>query len=191
MAASALVAGLAFTGWQRAYLSAKNTQCLTNLRAIGAAAAAYSADNDGALPASAHQRSSWIGSLQPYLGTRKPYHCPLDANPRRTASYAINDCLTPRTTGPNFSRRQNISRPAATMFMAETSDRFTGGDHFHFLDEETGEVVVISAPTELAAARHALGANYLFVDGHVETITAIELMRRLAEPGSTFLDPEP
>ena len=191
MAVSALLAGLAFTGWQRTWLSAKNTQCLANLRAIGTAAAAYSADNDGSLPSTAHQRDSWIGSLQPYLGSKKPYRCPLDANPRRTTSYAINDALTPRASGPSFARRQNIPRPAATMFMAETANRFSGGDHFHFLDEETGEVVLASVPDELATLRHALGSNYLFVDGHVETLTTAELSQRLAEPGSAFINPNP
>jgi len=113
MAVSALLAGLAITGWQRARLSGKNTHCLVNLRAIGAAAAAYSAENDGSLPATAHQRNSWIASLQPYLGTKKPYLCPLDENRRRTTSYAVNDALTPRAGGPDFSRRQSIPRPAA------------------------------------------------------------------------------
>ncbi|HEY8901691.1 MAG TPA: prepilin-type N-terminal cleavage/methylation domain-containing protein [Chthoniobacterales bacterium] len=191
MAVSALLAGLAFAGWQRTFLAGKNTQCLANLRAIGVAAAAYSSDNDGALPATAHQRDSWIASLQPYLGTKKPYRCPLDPNPRRVSSYAINDALTPRARGPNFSRRQNIPRPAATMFMAETADSFSGGDHFHFFDEETGEFVLVSMPGELGPIRHSLGSNYLFVDGHVETLTHRELNQRLREADSAFINPNP
>lgn len=183
---ASLLAGLAFAGWQRAIEAARTSACLANLRAIGAASAEYSADNDGRLPATAHQRASWIGTLQPYLGTKRPYRCPLDRNLRRVASYALNDALA----NPAFSRRVSIARPAETMFMAETSDRFDGGDHFHFLDEETGELVAAGAAEQFPAHRHGRGSNFLFVDGHIETLSPRELAPRLGA-ASAFLNPAP
>lgn len=161
--------------------------CLANLRALGAASAEYSVDNDGRLPATAHQRSSWIGTLQPYLGTKKPYRCPLDRNLRRVASYALNDALA----GPADFRRITVARPSQTMFMAETADRFDGGDHFHFIDEETGELTAAGAAEQFPAHRHGRGSNFLFVDGHIETLSPRELSARLRAADSAFLNPAP
>jgi prepilin-type processing-associated H-X9-DG protein len=190
---TALLCCVGFAGWQRGLLQSRNTHCLANLRSIGVASAAYSSDNDGRLPSTAHQRNSWKGSLEPYLGNRKPFKCPLDTHPRRKESYALNDFLTPSPWGarPDFSRRPNIPRPSQTMFMAETSEHFDGGDHFHFEDEEEETINEPAIGSQIATRRHALGANYLFVDGHVESLGAEAFRHRVNEPRSAFIHPDP
>src|SRR5262249_14197892 len=150
---------------------ARSTQCLNNLRQIGIAARLYADDNDDSLPLSSHNRASWIGTLQPYLGTTVLYRCPSDSNRRRLYSYAINDFLTPtQAIATNFIafRITTVPSPSDTLYMGECHDEYEDSDHFHFADESEGGYKPSVFANQVAVDRHYHGANYLFVDTHVE-----------------------
>lgn len=162
----------------------RTTQCLSQMRQIGIAARAYANDNDQTLPLSAHQRASWVKTLQPYASGKIAFRCPCDTNTERQYSYALNDFLLPpsRTeTDPGYSLITRIASQRTMLFFAEISPSYTGADHLHF-----GEYRDLKIPPEVFeqqvdVRRHNTDrANYLFVDAHVETLTWLEVQRLIA-----------
>src|SRR6476620_8891076 len=91
----AILAALLLPALSRAKQRAWSTACLNQLHQIGLASAMYAHDNNDALPRSAHQGQSWVGTLQPYLSGTNLWRCPRDPNKVRTYSYAVNDFLLP------------------------------------------------------------------------------------------------
>lgn len=188
----AVLASLLLPALGRAKARARATKCLSNLRQVGLATQMY-ADDEGVLPRSQHRRSSWVGTLQPYLAGTNLHRCPDDRNLRRGFSYAINDFLTPHPYGAehlDFSRPLSIAKPLETLFMAETRTNFTGSDHFHFAAAEDGGYSTNSFAGQVDVDRHARSANYLFADGHVEGLRWPEVAPRLTVPGSRFVRPD-
>jgi len=170
--------------------------CANNLRMIGLASIAYSQDNHSNLPASSHQRrmgrKSWSIDLQAYAGDALPMRCAQDPNPNRPYSYVINDILLPQPEGstfPDFSKTLFIARPAATVLFVEVADDYSGGDHAHFANFRGAAIPWDAFSRQVAIDRHGGTANFLFVDGHVETLNATTVKARLAEPGTPFIDP--
>lgn len=192
-----LLAALTVGGMQRSLEQARVTQCLANLRAIGAAATLFSAENDGRLPQSSHQGPalSWRTVLPPYFkggDARKILVSPLAPNPRQAFSYAINDFLTAHPYGAeelNYSRQQSVGSPARTLFFTLMTAEYGPTDHFHFADAgEAGYApgaFSAQVQTDVVAGR----GHYLFVDGHVELIAWETLKDQLTAPGSRFVDP--
>jgi len=190
----AVLAGLVAPALGQAKRRALATQCLNNLRQIGIASVMYADDNGGRLPDSQHHSASWVGSLQPYVGGRICYRCPVDGNPTRLYSYAINDLVTPHPYGAetlDYSQLSAIPSPAETVFLAEMDDNFLGSDHYHFAgdpDDGPGYVPAVFA-TQVAVTRHRGAANYLFTDGHVELLSWPVVTKKLTQPGSRFVHP--
>ena len=175
---------------------ARTTQCASALQQLGAATRLYAADNQGQLPVTMHQRQkggvSWFYSLQPYAGRELLYHCPEDEEPDRAYSYVLNDFLTPQPEGAkdlNFSILANLERPAQTCLFLEASREYKDSDHFHFVPHRGQPVPWREFTSQVAAKRHQDGANYLFVDGHVEWVPWSRVADRLVKPGDRFVDP--
>lgn len=178
--------------------NSKRPQSLALLRAIGTASQLYSNENHGALPKSEHEGESWVFGLVPYLGLpekpsladfRKVYRAPGDPNTRRNNSYALNDFLTPSPYGASdldFSRRQSVPKPSQTLHFAEVADRFEGSDHFHFA---SSGFAAGSINAQVATTRYRNTGVYLFLDGHVETLTQEAVVERANHPQSTFIHP--
>ncbi len=62
-------------------------------------------------------------------------------------------------------------------------------DHFHFADPNEG-YSTNAFPAQVAVERHHGGANYLFVDGHVQALRwRPTVANRLRENGSRFIKP--
>ena len=170
--------------------------CANNLRVIGLASLAYSQDHQSNLPASSHQRrsgrKSWSVDLQAYAGDSLPLRCAQDTDPQRPYSYVINDNLLPLSVGsplPDFSKTHRIPEPSATVLFIEAVDGHTGGDHAHFSNFRGAPIPWDSFRREVAMDRHGSSANFLFVDGHVETLNAESAKARLTKPGSQFIEP--
>jgi prepilin-type processing-associated H-X9-DG protein len=180
----------------RAIEQAKSTRCAANLRVIGAACMGYAADNDMSLPVTTHQRKSrlqsWTLSLQPYAHGTLAFRCPCDEVEERVYTYLINDFLTPNPAGAatlNFSRLSKLGSPSTTVLFGEASQNYQGSDHFHFA-KYVGHILPFDfLENQIATERHLGAANYLFADGHVETLTSKRVREILAEPGNRFLDP--
>lgn len=188
----AILASLLLPALAGAKARAVSTRCLGNLRQIGLAGALYAGDHDDALPQSAHQRLSWLATLQPYLGGTNLHRCPLDTNRARIASYALNDYLTPRPAGArevDFSRFTLIPAPADTLHFGEADSRFGATDHFHFATAGTNGLRFFEFADQVAVTRHRGAANHLFADAHVASLRAHAASNRVEQPGSRFVDP--
>ena len=188
----AILAGLLLPSISRGKSRARAAECLNNLRQIGIASRMYADDNDELLPQSSHEHASWVGTLQAYLGGTSVFRCPVDSNRQRLYSYAINDYLTTAPSGStnqNFSRITAVPAPASTLYMAECQDDYEGSDHFHFADEADGGYTPPAFIAQVAAGRHGVGANYLFVDTHVEFMSWSAVKPKLQEPGGRLVRP--
>jgi prepilin-type processing-associated H-X9-DG protein/prepilin-type N-terminal cleavage/methylation domain-containing protein len=167
--------------------------CSHNLRQIGMATLMYAGDHHMALPATSHQRGgkSWTLTLQPYASGNITFKCADDPNTRRAFTYVINDFLTPNPSGAdhlNFSILTRIERPEATFLFAEAAGSHSS-DHFHFAPYHGGVIPPAVFDYQVAAGSHDGKANYLFADGHVETLSRSETLARLAVAGGRFADP--
>ena len=169
----AILAGMLLPALGKAKARAYGTKCLSNLHQIGVAVQMYGHDFDDALPRSAHQGQSWVGSLQPYTSGTNLWRCPSDSNRKRTYSLAINDFLLPpdpTILTPNFSKSSLVPIPSETCYMAECADKYDNSDHFHFADPAEGGYFPPQFEAQVAVTRHTVGANYLFVDSHAASL---------------------
>lgn len=176
----------------------RTINCSKNLRQIGTATMLYAAENNMTLPGTVHQRASggsWTVSLQailqPYSDETITFKCEEDANKDRDRTYVLNDFLTKEPSGADhldFSIMAKISRPETTFLFAEAATTQTG-DHFHFAPYYGGKIPPTVFEHEVATGTHGDKANYLFADGHVETLSRKETLTRLAQGNSRFVDP--
>ncbi len=187
----AILAGMLLPALSHAKQKALATQCLSNIRQIGVAGVMYSNENNEALPRSAHQGASWVGTLQPYVGGTNLWHCKCDTNMVRTYSFAMNDFLLPPAdgSGVDYSKTTSVRSPSETFFMAECADGYNYQDHFHFSPANDGDYSPTTFASEVAVKRHLKTANYLFVDGHAQPLLWTVVQTKLKQSGSRFVDP--
>ena len=170
--------------------------CASNLRQIGMATMMYASDYSMTLPVTTHQRRSgglsWSLSLQPYASGKVTFKCADDEEKKRPYTYLINDFLTPNPAGApdlDFSRLSKIQRPETTFLFAEASATYLNSDHFHFSDYRGHSIPPAAFAKQVAVERHGGKSNFLFTDGHVETLSWKEVQLRLQATGSRFVDP--
>jgi prepilin-type N-terminal cleavage/methylation domain-containing protein/prepilin-type processing-associated H-X9-DG protein len=188
-----VLAALGFSGASAAIKKSQMTECLSNMRQIGTAMHLFVGENGGRLPSVDHkQQVSWTNTLGDFLGTNFIGRCPaLKHYPERVGvTYGWNDMLTERSTwrGLPMSR---ISRPSATIVVAEKQAGAGTVDHFHFRGAlgSRGRISLAKFEGEVNTKAHGNRANYLFVDGHVESLGPGEVGQRLATNNPHFLTP--
>jgi prepilin-type N-terminal cleavage/methylation domain-containing protein/prepilin-type processing-associated H-X9-DG protein len=193
MGVVAVLAVLGITGIQNLSEDAKASQCLNNLRQIGLASLTCSAENGGLLPQPTHYYDSskwWTRILVKEYGlTGKSFLSPFDRT-SRSQSYAINDFITvnpPGAPGADFSRLQNVPMPSETLYAGVLNAYQGNSDHFHF-GEYGYDAGSFQGEVWVELYRHA--GNYLFVDGHVESLTWSAVKTELAHSGSKFVRPD-
>jgi prepilin-type processing-associated H-X9-DG protein/prepilin-type N-terminal cleavage/methylation domain-containing protein len=193
----AILAGMILPALAKAKEKARSIKCVSNLKQMGISTEMYSSDNNDYLPGNQHNLPSWLASLATYNGTNI-YRCPGEKT--RPYSYAINDFLTAHPAGApwfDFSRRTTVPAAAETMWMGEMMEDILGQDHFHFADyrnspapdDPSGAFSRDGFRSQVFVNRHNSSANYLFLDGHVETIRWQTLPLRLESSGSRFVMP--
>lgn len=186
----AILAAMLLPTLAKAKARAWSTSCMNNLRETGVAVHMFADDNEEALPRSAHTGESWIHTLQPYTSGTNLWRCHNDRSLARPYSYAVNDFLLPPAAGqPNFSKKNMVPWPVETMFAAECADSFASSDHFHFSDPAEFDFTSSAFRGQVSIDRHLSTANYLFVDSHVEKISAANARKRVISTGSPFLNP--
>lgn len=193
-----VLVSLAWSVGRNLHARSHAVNCASNLRQIGMAAMMYAGDNQMTLPVTSHQRrqggKSWTLTLQPYASGTITFKCPKDPDEQRPYTYLINDFLTPNPAGApdlDFSRLAKIERPAETILFAEASPAYRNSDHFHFTGYRDGVMPPAAFESQVATQAHAQSSNYLFADGHVESLRRSEALSRLAAPGGRFIQPAP
>ena len=180
----AILAGLLLPALARAKSKARNVQCISLMRQIGLATSMYADEHEGLLPRSSHSALAhgelpWGYALLPHLtGGRFEredagwtnlfntyYRCPSD---RRTGDWSYGKNVYPElsaaeTGGKTWPSIQFMPRPSGTILYAEK----LGGsmaDHImaHFWPD--------GGTPEVDARRHSRQANYVFCDGHAESL---------------------
>ena len=186
MAILALLAALVMTGAGRAMRRARQAQCLSNLRQMGAAVQLFAEDRDGVLPGTSHG-VSWVDSLGTYLGTNFIGRCPAVRQHRARMTYGWNDCLATNGAGMKLSA---CRAPGDTMAVAELAPD-QSSEHFHFAGVRggAGRLTPNQFMAEVNVTAHGTGANYLFVDGRTENIAWTDVQRRLQQAESAFIVP--
>lgn len=168
-----LLLALAVPVLSRGVKTAHETQCVSNLRHIGAANLAFAADNDGEIAAGGHWSNYWsLYQIREYLEGSSELDnflevlvCPTDTfkgwgNPavgyqilRR--SYGVNNFLR---QGDNGKRLARIASPAKTVYAGDTGLSPTDSSWIGGSDPWISSVTL---------ARHGGRINYVFLDGHV------------------------
>jgi len=191
----ALLAAFAVPAVLKALAAGKRTACASNMRQIGIAMVAYTNDQDGEFPGSSHSdpNESWIYTLAPYLGNMDEVRiCPADprAAERRavkSTSYVLNEYLCVAQMDPfggvtesytNIARLHAPSRTIAAFVGADNMGTGQSNDHTHSRgwggwSAVVGDISPDRHRSGPVAKDHSRGAsNYLYADGHVETIQA-------------------
>jgi len=187
----AVLSALGLTVSSAIMRKAQATKCLNSVRQVGVAVRAYIADNDGRLPDTGHVRAedgtslSWVNTLSAYLGPKFIGRCEANTKSPVAVTYGWNDLLT-ETTGEGIPVAR-CRTPSATLVIGESADAYTS-EHFHFAAARS-RITFNQFKTSVGVERHGQGANYLFVDGHVESLNPTEVKDRLNATDSAFLKP--
>ncbi|NBS14579.1 MAG: hypothetical protein EBT57_07215 [Verrucomicrobia bacterium] len=168
----------------------KTIRCLNDLRQVGTALQLYVGDMEGRFPDTSHQGAaqSWTNTLGPYLKTNFLGRCGAVPDHPSRLTYAWNDALAD-ATGRGVSA-PSLRKPSTTMVVAELATNQTG-DHFHFSGTRGGasRITPNQFKGEVNVQCHGVGANYLFADGHAETLPWADVQLRLNSVDSCFLVP--
>ncbi len=191
-----------------ARVKAKQIKCANNMRQIGVAMISYAFDHGGWLPTTTHgggMQNSWINLLKNYVGGGfdEIRICPAD--PKRLArqsaggtSYVLNEFIAVDQTSPfgvvleSFRNLDALKYPSRTIFVFTVADRVgvSGmNDHTHSRIWTSWNAVT----SDIQADRHRMksgntnllsgGANYLYGDGRVEYIKAVDL-KKIVDSGT-------
>jgi prepilin-type processing-associated H-X9-DG protein/prepilin-type N-terminal cleavage/methylation domain-containing protein len=180
-----LLAGLLLPALSTARERARACLCGSNMRQIGLAIRLYADDHDDRFPRSQHsafanREQSWVIALAHGLGADtsgdmnslpRVYRCP--SQRKVPWSYGLNVYLelTPNSddyagSPQTWHRIGDVPKPSRTILLAEVpSNGEHGGDHVmaHFWSSSAD-------CTDVDSRRHGGRSNYLFVDGHVESL---------------------
>ena len=184
----AVLSTLVFSAVSTSMQKAKTVQCISKMRQIGVALLLYTNENNGTLPPSSHScgfsaQTKWTDASARYLGIQSPvvsadferfYRCPLDPHKSNNYwSYALNAFFELNPDNDDYQgspqtwhRLVCIEHPARTVLLAEIKG---ANNADHFMPETWGSMT--SATNTLAYNRHIGLSNYLFLDGHIETLT--------------------
>lgn len=194
----AILAVLAATtiGVVRRSMSKANTvRCMSKMKNLGTAMVLYSQDHQGQFPRSFHSAGAarepgWARSIAPYLGVsdqeiqnswtavfNDQFRSPEDRSKDPSIySYAMNVFFELNPEGDDYEgaprtwrRLGQVPSPGGTILLAEPAP-VSSGDHLMCHQWSS----VQAAKNALNEEVHDGKANYLFVDGHVETLRVEE-----------------
>lgn len=205
----AMLLGIMLPTLKKAKDHAKKLLCTSNMRQVGIAVQAYMIDSKDHLPPSSCHITNpdqyWLRVLSHYTGQQLLFRCPSDKSKnfvdwdrplseqsdKRYSSFAVNALLDPvcyRYSGKTneYNRVDRIHNPMYCIWISEAPDteNFLLADHIH---PESWEGSVEYAKTFIAWDRHMGKSNYLFADGHAESL---EFEETYKWPGKCYWYPE-
>lgn len=188
----AVLIALLLPAVQSARASARNTQCMNNMRQLGLGIGMYAEAHRGNMPLSSHdlahdnEKDAWIYTVAPFLESVDAIRiCPADPNgtgrlQNKLTSYVMNSYVCIRGDAgavTNTNRMQSLSK---TFVAFETSDQvgLTHADHTHgvnWFKDPLSRPNRVSLTwnrirADIQTNRHGSHSNYLFADAHVESI---------------------
>ena len=210
-----ILAGMLLPALSKATGKARQITCASNMKQIGLGTSMYTDDFEGRLPLTGHETLNtneiFIKKILPYVGNSEDIRfCPSDPtrNTRKLnggTSYILNEYLSVPLIDsfgqllaplPKLDQLRNQSE---TILLFEVADEYGPTifvDHTHSRSWlRSGWEGVIA---DIRPDRHRSGAakpdrtngraNYLYVDGHVESLAA-ELIKRQIDAGINFAQP--
>jgi prepilin-type processing-associated H-X9-DG protein len=175
------------------------------MRQMGVALQCYLQDSDSRLPDSSCHISDpnqyWLKILTKYLKQNLLFKCPsdeaknfidwnrsLDEQPEnsRWSSFALNALVDSKCNRYNgrYNSVKFIHKPQHCIYISESPSSWTSADHIH---PEQWFCNIKLAKGQIAWDRHSKKSNYLFTDGHAETL---KIEETYSWPGNCFWFPE-
>ena len=202
-----MLIGLLLPAVQAAREAARCASCLNNLRQIGLATHMFADSNHGRFPQNVHAGTgkSWVYTLSPYVENVEAIRiCPDDPKGRdlllngaKGTSYVINEfiaVLYPESV-LNLHKMKQTSK---VIILFEGADgRSVSQEHVHTASWYTPLKIAKGQVwdwvlTEIQPSRHGDTANYLYADGHVDTIPEITVYQWVQQDianGTNFAQP--
>jgi prepilin-type N-terminal cleavage/methylation domain-containing protein/prepilin-type processing-associated H-X9-DG protein len=167
--------------------AARSTFCKNNMRQLGLGALMYANSRRGEFPFTIHKSSdqSWIQTIKPFTENVNSIRiCPDDqaadrwlAQPAIGTSYVINEFIADPTVDGSVVNVNQLRSTHNLVILFEGSSRRTITDeHVHcsvFYDpfRVNNELVINFIEQEIELDRHPGASNYLFADGHVDSVS--------------------
>ena len=201
---------LLFPAVRNAASKAKETQCLSNLRQISIASAAYSAEYRGEWPPNYGANSIFVHSLIPYLDEvpsrpaadfyRSPFICPTARSEAVDGLYMYKGVYTParytipgsnRTIWYGLSYGQNVyaSKEAQMYAVRNRASEFQSSQMMLYMDMEahyTVAVGLLNAAQAPMEKRHLGRLNVAYADGAVRSLKFSDIPRNTNQMPNLF-----
>jgi prepilin-type N-terminal cleavage/methylation domain-containing protein/prepilin-type processing-associated H-X9-DG protein len=187
--------------------ASRSTKCKNNLRQLGLAIHMYANIHDGYIPDSCHDGDipfSWVNTLAPFQENVDSIRiCPDDPSGEarlaiRSTSYVLNGYVVINDRPDSVRSLWRLQSTTRTLIAMEGSvtrpvefeyEHVESYGWFNKRDFAAG-LTFRNVCNEVQVDQHSQGANYLFGDGHVETIPALTI-QGWCNSGFNFALPDP
>lgn len=172
----AILAAILFPVFAQAREAARKTQCLSNMRQLGTAAAMYVQDYEEQFPLWRYYDGggamyTWVELLQPYSKNKGIWLCPSDElkqanNPNNQNSYWLNAHVSRWSGWYSWApiTLPEIEYPASTIYVTDGPNN----NGQHTWPGPPTEWCGNTAPCVRSETRHSGGMNIVFCDGHAK-----------------------
>ena len=189
IAVIAVLAGVLLPVLMKMTLMSKNTQCLSNLRQIGAAMLNHAGDHDGQMPTSGgtilyHTTDpttglpGWTEQLEPYLGPNRqifvcPSSGPIIPSNAQYSYFQGSHAAYVATGGYAPLRLSLVAAPSMYILGGDIASDAVFPDR-GALDADKTDSTKNPAFAPMTKIFHGKRVNLLFADGHVGTFTTFD-----------------
>jgi len=203
-----ILIGMLLPAGQSVRAAARNVVCKNQMRQLGLAVLMYSNTRRGNFPFTVHKSTdqSWIQTLKPFTENVNSLRiCPDDEAadrwselPEQGTSYVINEFISDDSVDGSVVNINQLrsTHDLAILFEGSTRRAITD-EHVHcslFYDpfRVDNNLVVNFIQLEIELSRHLGGSNYLFADGHVDSVSQSffeSVVQRDIANGTNFSQP--